>query len=95
MHSCPKILVIPLLQNPQPEGKRTETYNSGDSLVVTNPTTNLPISSLCMAERTGCPVLLSLWSYVMYEYSVVKYVPIITSGGGEGGVVDAVGVRAG
>jgi hypothetical protein len=40
------------------------TYNSGYSLVVTHPTTNPPISSLCMAERTGCPVLLSLWSYV-------------------------------
>ena len=41
-----------------------KTYNSRDSLVVTHPTTNLPISSLCMAERTGCPVFLSLWSYV-------------------------------
>jgi hypothetical protein len=40
------------------------TYNSRYSLVVTHPTTNLPISSLCMAERTGCPVLLNLWSYV-------------------------------
>jgi hypothetical protein len=42
----------------------SKTYNSGYSLVVTDPTTNPPISSLCMAERTGCPVLLSLWSYV-------------------------------
>ena len=44
--------------------KKTKTYNSWDSLVVTHPTTNQPISSLCMAERTGCPVILSLWSYV-------------------------------
>jgi len=45
--------------------KRQKTYNSRYSLVVTHPTTNLPISSLCMAERTGCPVLLNLWSYVL------------------------------
>jgi hypothetical protein len=32
--------------------------------VVTHPTTNLPISGLSLAERTGCLVLLSLWSYV-------------------------------
>jgi hypothetical protein len=42
-----------------------KTYNSGYSLVVTDPTTNPPIWSLCMAERTGCPVLFSLWSYVL------------------------------
>ena len=42
-----------------------KTYNSWDSLVVTHPTTNQPIWSLCMAERTGCPILFSLWSYVM------------------------------
>jgi hypothetical protein len=32
--------------------------------VVTHPTTNSPIQGLCMAERTGCPFLLDLWSYV-------------------------------
>ena len=42
-----------------------KTYNSRYSLVVTHPTTNLPIWGLCMAERTGCPILLSLWSYVI------------------------------
>ena len=51
------VLVIRLSQN-------AKTYNSWYSLVVTHPTTNQPISSLCMAERTGCPVFLSLWSYV-------------------------------
>jgi hypothetical protein len=45
--------------------KKQKTYNSGYSLVVTDPTTNPPIWSLCMAERTGCPVLSSLWSYVL------------------------------
>jgi hypothetical protein len=46
-------------------GRRKKTYNSGYSLVVTDPTTNPPIWSLCMAERTGCPVLSNLWSYVL------------------------------
>ncbi|KAH9221787.1 hypothetical protein DL95DRAFT_381553, partial [Leptodontidium sp. 2 PMI_412] len=40
--------------------KSAKTYNSRYSLVVTHPTTNLPIWCLCMAERTGCPVLTSL-----------------------------------
>jgi hypothetical protein len=30
-----------------------KTYNSGDSLVVTDPTTNPPLTSLTMGERTG------------------------------------------
>jgi hypothetical protein len=33
--------------------KKSKTYNSWDSLVVTHPTTNQPISSLSMPERTG------------------------------------------
>ncbi|KAK6700503.1 hypothetical protein SNK05_013315 [Fusarium graminearum] len=33
--------------------KREFTYNSGDSLVVTDPTTNPPLTSLTMGERTG------------------------------------------
>ena len=41
-----------------------KTYSSRYSLVVTHPTTNLPIYCLCMAERTGCPVLNNLWPYV-------------------------------
>jgi hypothetical protein len=41
-----------------------KTYNSRYSLVVTHPTTNLPIWSLYMGERTGSLVFTSLWSYV-------------------------------
>ena len=41
-----------------------KTYNSGYSQLVTDASTNPPICSLCKAERTGCPVLYSLWSYV-------------------------------
>jgi hypothetical protein len=43
---------------------KSKTYNSRYSLVVTHPTTNLPIYSLNMGERTGSLVLCSLWSYV-------------------------------
>ena len=45
-----------------------KTYNSRDSLMVTHSTTNLPIWCLCMAERTGCPFLTSLWSYVTAKF---------------------------
>ena len=61
MHGYPICTVTPYVTL----HKKTKTYNSGYSLVVTHPTTNPPISSLCMAERTGCPVLLTLWSYVI------------------------------
>jgi hypothetical protein len=54
--------------------KKTKTYNSGYSLVVTDPTTNPPIWSLCMAERTGCPVLSNLWSYVLDKCLIVVYI---------------------
>ncbi|KAJ6054148.1 uncharacterized protein N7446_010160 [Penicillium canescens] len=36
-----------------------------DSLVVTHLTTNLPACGLSTAERTGSPVLHTLWSYVL------------------------------
>ncbi|KAJ6067741.1 hypothetical protein N7446_004778 [Penicillium canescens] len=42
--------------------KRKKTYNSKDSLVVTHLTTNLPACGLSTAERTGSPVLHTLWS---------------------------------
>jgi hypothetical protein len=41
------------------------TYNSGDSLVVTDPTTNPPVSGLTMGERTGSRIFHYLWSYVL------------------------------
>ena len=44
--------------------KQTKTYNSRYSLVVTHLTTNLPVSCLYMAERTGSLDLKILWSYV-------------------------------
>jgi hypothetical protein len=44
--------------------KKTKTYNSGDSLVVTHLTTNPPVHCLYMAERTGSLIFSVLWSYV-------------------------------
>ena len=40
---------------------KEETYSSWDSHVVTHRSTNQPVNCLCMAERTGCPVLSCLW----------------------------------
>jgi hypothetical protein len=45
-------------------GKKTKTYNRRDSQMVTHSSTSRPVQCLCMAERTGCPVLTDLWSYV-------------------------------
>lgn len=45
--------------------KKIKTYNSRCSLVVTDPTTNLPVRGLSMGEQTGSRVLLYLWSYVL------------------------------
>ncbi|EHK17772.1 uncharacterized protein TRIVIDRAFT_160433, partial [Trichoderma virens Gv29-8] len=42
-----------------------KTYNSRCSLVVTHPTTNLPVRGLSMGEQTGPRILLYLWSYVL------------------------------
>ncbi|KAJ5140498.1 hypothetical protein N7448_003906 [Penicillium atrosanguineum] len=51
--------------NKKKTSKPPKTYNSRDSLVVTHPTTNLPACGLSTAERTGSPVLHTLWSYVL------------------------------
>jgi hypothetical protein len=42
-----------------------KTYNTGDSLVVTDPTTNPALRSLTMGERTGSRIFYELWSYVL------------------------------
>ncbi|AEO65441.1 uncharacterized protein THITE_2044228 [Thermothielavioides terrestris NRRL 8126] len=38
------------------EKEQKATYNTRDSLVVTDPTTNLALASLSMGERTGSRV---------------------------------------
>jgi hypothetical protein len=35
--------------------------------MVTHSSTSRPVQCLCMAERTGCPVLTDLWSYVIIK----------------------------
>ncbi|KAK3944612.1 hypothetical protein QBC46DRAFT_404177 [Diplogelasinospora grovesii] len=40
-----------------------KTYNTRDSLVVTDPTTDLALSGLSMGERTGSRVFQWVWSY--------------------------------
>jgi hypothetical protein len=49
------------------------TYNTGDSLVVTDPTTNPALTSLTMGERTGSRVLSWLWSYVLGQVISRRY----------------------
>jgi hypothetical protein len=44
---------------------KTKTYNRRDSQMVTHSSTSRPVQCLCMAERTGCPVITDLWSYVL------------------------------
>ncbi|EHK18258.1 uncharacterized protein TRIVIDRAFT_158384 [Trichoderma virens Gv29-8] len=44
--------------------QKRKTYNSRCSLVVTHPTTNLPVSGLSMGEQTGPRIFHYLWSYV-------------------------------
>ena len=44
---------------------KQKTYNTGDSLVVTDPTTSPALRGLCLGERTGPSVLHELWSYVL------------------------------
>ena len=44
--------------------KKKETYNTRDSLVVTDPTTSLALIGLSKGERTGSRVFQWVWSYV-------------------------------
>ncbi|KAF2137372.1 hypothetical protein K452DRAFT_235944, partial [Aplosporella prunicola CBS 121167] len=62
-------------QQPKNKIQKAKTYNSWDSLVVTHLTTNQPVHSLCMAERTGCPVFYDLWSYVLIFFAKLSYIP--------------------
>ena len=45
------------------KGKK-RTYNTKDSLVVTDPTTGLALTGLSMGERTGSRAFQWVWSYV-------------------------------
>ncbi|KAF1345885.1 hypothetical protein BDV97DRAFT_30558 [Delphinella strobiligena] len=43
---------------------KRKTYSSWYSHVVTHRSTDQPVNCLCLAERTGCPVLSCLWPSV-------------------------------
>jgi hypothetical protein len=58
----------------RPETQTAKTYNSGDSLVVTDPTTNPPVSGLTMGERTGSRIFHYLWSYVQDSSFLLAYI---------------------
>ena len=44
--------------------KKRKTYNTEDSQVVTDPSTNSALCCLYMGERTGSLVFSRMWSYV-------------------------------
>ena len=54
--------------------KKSKTYNSGYSLVVTHLTTNPPVRCLNRAERTGSLVFNVLWSYVNVIPDTTSYI---------------------
>ncbi|KAL2181911.1 hypothetical protein P884DRAFT_305801 [Thermothelomyces heterothallicus CBS 202.75] len=49
------------------------TYNTRNSLVVTDPTTTRALSSLTRAERTGCRAFCWVWSYVLAAPRICDY----------------------
>ncbi|EGZ71230.1 hypothetical protein NEUTE2DRAFT_66180 [Neurospora tetrasperma FGSC 2509] len=51
-----------------------KTYNTRDSLVVTDPTTSLALTGLSMGERTGSRVFQWVWSYVLVLFRLATYV---------------------
>ena len=53
--------------------KKTKTYNTTDSLVVTDPTTSAAVRGLSRGERTGSRVVHCIWSYVMAERTNSHY----------------------
>ena len=53
--------------------KKKKTYNTRDSLVVTDPTTSLALTGLSMGERTGSRVFQWVWSYVIVYMGLEAY----------------------
>ncbi|KAK8862660.1 hypothetical protein PGQ11_008895 [Apiospora arundinis] len=53
---------------------KTKTYNTEDSQVVTDPSTNSALCCLYMGERTGSLVFSRMWSYVIVSSSTAVYI---------------------
>ncbi|KAJ4045612.1 hypothetical protein NW756_012071 [Fusarium oxysporum] len=60
----------------------SKTYNSEDSPVVTDLSTNSPLLGLTMGEQTGSRILQELWSYVTADRSscIIKGHSVVTVG---------------
>ena len=58
----------------QAEQKGKKTYNTEDSQVVTDPSTNSALCCLYMGERTGSLVFSRMWSYVEVVTAKVGYI---------------------
>ncbi|KAL2758384.1 hypothetical protein ACRALDRAFT_2099009 [Sodiomyces alcalophilus JCM 7366] len=57
----------------QKRKKKEKTYNTGYSLVVTDPTTNPALTGLSMGERTGSRAFQWVWSYVTIHHKGSPY----------------------
>ena len=70
-HTCKKRDQLAWIQLTKQGGKKEKkkgekkTYNTWDSLVVTDPTTSQALTGLSMGERTGSRVFQWVWSYVL------------------------------
>ena len=61
-------------ENTKKYRQQKKTYNTGDSLVVTDPTTNPALSGLTRGERTGSRAFQMVWSYVMILAPFQRYI---------------------
>ena len=67
---------------PRQQKMTQKTYNTGDSLVVTDPTTSPALSGLTRGERTGSRAFQMVWSYVVEDASIASYISKFSNGGG-------------
>ncbi|EMC97812.1 hypothetical protein BAUCODRAFT_404627 [Baudoinia panamericana UAMH 10762] len=56
------------------ETRKSKTYSSGYSHVVTHRSTNPPVRSLSTGERTGSSILCDLWPYVLNEAKNIVHI---------------------
>jgi hypothetical protein len=65
-HTEAGIFTVPAFRVESKKTKKVKvkTYNIRDSLVVTDPTTSLTLTSLSRGERTGSRIFWWVWSYV-------------------------------
>ncbi|KAK4122933.1 hypothetical protein N657DRAFT_621117, partial [Parathielavia appendiculata] len=59
------------------------TYNTKDSLVVTDPTTDLAVAGLSRGERTGSRIFLRLWSLTLACNGLQDHIECLSNTSGE------------